>query len=84
MEFDEQSNSGFPVALSAPGRLNLAERYIDRPLALSLEAYTGLRMYAPGFARTNVDSAVMVFSRHCTQTPAAHSAAPLPLSRTIH
>jgi hypothetical protein len=84
MEFDEQGNSGFPVTLSAPGQLNVTEKRIDSPLASSLEACTSARMHAPGLARTNVDSAVMVLSPYCTQMLAVRSAAPLPSSSTIH
>ena len=80
MEFDEQSNSGFPVALSAPGQLDVREKGIDSPPAPSL----GLRMYAPRVAKTNVDWAVMIFCGHCTQTLASRSAAPPPSSSTIH
>jgi hypothetical protein len=80
MEFDEQSNSGFPVALSAPGQLDAREKGIDNRPALSL----GLRMYAPGVAKTKVDWAVMIFGRHCMQTLASRSAAPPPSSSAIH
>ncbi len=84
MEFDEQSNSGFPVALSAPGQSNVTEKGIDRRLAYSLEPCTRARLHAPGLTKTDVDSAVMVFGVYCTQTLATHSATPLPSSRTIH
>jgi hypothetical protein len=77
MEFDEQSNSGLPVALSAPGQLDAREKRIDSPPAPSL----GLRMYAPRVAKTNVDWAVMIFCLHCTQTLTSRSAAAPP---TIH
>jgi hypothetical protein len=80
MEFDEHSNFGFPVALSAPGQLDVMEKGIDSPPAPSL----GLRMYAPGVAETNVDWAVMIFCLHCTQTLASRSAAAPPSSSTIH
>lgn len=84
MKSDEESNSGFPVALSAPGQLNVPEEGIDNPLSSSLEACTGLRMHATRLAKTNVDSAVMVFGLHCTRTLVARSAVPLPSSSTIH
>jgi hypothetical protein len=84
MDFDEQGDSGFPVALSAPARLDVTERDIDGPLTSSSTPRTEARMQAPGRARTDVDWAVMVFSLHWTQTLAARSAAPPSSSSTIH
>ena len=65
MEFDERS-SGFPVALSAPGQSSLTEQGIASTLTSSLEPGMAVRIYAPGLTRTDVDSAVMVFSSHCS------------------
>ena len=84
MEFDEQSNSGFPVTLGAPGQSNVTEERIDSPLACSLEACTVARVHAPGLAKANVDSAVMIFSLYCTQMLSARPDAPLRSSSTIH
>lgn len=88
MEFDEQSNSGFPVALSAPGQSNLTEKDIDSALAYSLEPCVGAPMHAPGRARTHVDSAVMVFGSHCnprcTHALTARFAARLRSASTRH
>jgi len=85
MEFDEQGNSGSPVALSAPGQSNMTEKGIDNSLACSWEACTAAGMHAPGLVTTNVDSAVMVFDLRSKQTLAARSAAPLQSSAsTIH
>lgn len=84
MNFDEQSNSEFPVALDAPRRFNETESGIDSPLAPLLDECTSARMDAPGLAKTKVNPAVMVFRRHRTQMLVAHSAVPLSVSITIH
>jgi len=88
MDFDEQSNSEFPVALNAPRRFNETENGIDSPidspLAPSLEACTSACMHAPGLAKTKVNPAVMVFSLYCTQALAARPVAPQSSSSTIH
>ena len=79
MNFDEQSNSEFPVALNAPGRFNETENGIDSPLAPSLEVCTSARLHAPG-----LNPAGMVFSLYCTQALGARPVAPQPSSSTIH
>ena len=68
MQLDEESNSGFSVALSAPGQANVTEEGSHGPLAASLEARTGanMSMCAPVLATTHGDSAVRVFSPHCS------------------
>jgi hypothetical protein len=84
MVFDEQSNSGFPVARSAPGQLDVREKRIDSLPISSLEVRTNLRTYAPDIAKTDVDWAVRIFGWHCTQTLASGSIALPPSSSTIH
>lgn len=84
MDFDEQSDSGPPVALNAPRRFNETEYGIDSPLALLMEACTSARMHAPGLAKTKVNPAGMVFSLYCTQALGARPVAPQPSSSTIH
>ncbi|MDQ2962047.1 MAG: hypothetical protein M3R31_02640 [Pseudomonadota bacterium] len=83
MEFDE-SNSGFPVALRAPGRLNVTESVVYCRLASASDGVAGARMHAPGLARTSVDSAVLVFGQHCTQMLDTRSAAAPSSSSTVH
>ena len=84
MNFDEQSNSEFPVALNAPRRFNETENGIDSPLAPSLEVCTSARMHASGLARTKVNPEVMVFNLYCTQVLAARPVAPQSSSSSIH
>lgn len=88
MDLDEQSNSGFPVALSAPGPLEATEKGAESPLALSLEACTGSRMHAPRMhapnrARPDVDWAVVVLSLRCAEALDVYPA-PLSPSNTTH
>jgi hypothetical protein len=84
MDFDEHSNSEFPVALNAPRRFNETENGIDGSLASSLEACTSARLLAPGHAKIKVNLAAMVFGLKCMQARAASSAAPLPSPSTIN
>ena len=76
MNFDEQSNSEFPVALNAPGRFNETENGIDSQLAPTSEVCTSARMHAPGLAKTSLTNtrfnpAAMVFALDCIQEPVA-------------
>lgn len=82
MDLDEQSNSGFPVALSAPGPLEATEKGADRPHALSLEACTGTRMHAPNRARNDVDWAVVVLSLRRAEALDVYPASLSPSSTT--
>jgi hypothetical protein len=88
MDFDEQSDSGFPVALSAPGQSNVTEKGIDSAFAYSLESCMVAPLHAPGRVRTHVDSGVMVFGSHCsprcTQAPTARFATRLHSTSTTH
>lgn len=83
MDLDEQSNSGFPVALSAPGPSTETEEGVAASLALSLEPYAGARMHAPGLAKKNVDWGVAIFSLRCTQALDVYPP-PLSTSSTTH
>jgi hypothetical protein len=76
VDFDEQRS----VALSADGRSNLTENGIDRTRSSSLEPGIGAPMHAPGRARTHADSAVMIFSSHCSPRCTRRQPA---LSRTV-
>ena len=84
MDFDEQGNSEFPVALNAPSRFNETQNGIDSRLAPSLQVCASARMHALGPAKTKVNPAVMVFTLQCVQTLAARTATPPNSSSTIH
>jgi len=76
VDFDERRS----VALSAAGRSNLTESGIDRALSSSFEPGPGAPMHAPGRARAHADSAVMIFSSHCSPRCARRQPA---LRRTV-
>jgi hypothetical protein len=84
MKVDEQEDYELSIALSAPGQFDVTQSPIGRSLAGSLQVCEAARMRAPGLGKTKIDSTVMVFRLHRSQTPVARSAAPLGLSITIH